>query len=793
MFVVKRNGTREEVAFDKILNRVKNLSGDLRVEPVVVAQKVVAGLCDGITTKETDRLLIETAASLTPEQADYSRLAGRLAATALHKETPSDWYLAFKKLHEGGILADDFMEAATEMRERLNFVIDYNRDMSFDYFGFETLRSKYLQGLYDKNRTITLKDGSKAFHKDILERPQTLFLRVAIGLCGSNFEEVTKLYDYLSLGLYTHATPTLYNAGTKKPQMSSCFLLAMKDDSIEGIYDTLKECALISKSAGGIGVHIHNVRATNSIIKGTHGLSTGIIPMLRNFNTTCQYVNQGGKRKGSAAIYLEPWHLDVEDFLDLRKTYGNEDRRCHDLFTAMWINDLFMERVEKLEDWTLMCPDTSPGLSLVWGDEFKKLYEQYEAEGRGKKVVKAQDLFKKICLAQKETGVPYIGYKDAGNRKSNQQNLGTIQSSNLCIEVFEYSDKDNSAVCNLGSICVSKFVRYVYMQDGKVDYAKSTIDYEALRRTAYDATVNLDRVIERNYYPTPETRRSNMKNRPIGLGVQGLADVFFKLRLPFESERARIINKNIYETVYFGAMQASIDLAKEFGPYETFAGSPLSEGKFQFDLWNYTGPLYWKDGWDKARKDVMLYGARNSLLTAQMPTATTAHIFKNYESSEIQTSNLFKRETLAGEFMVVNEYLCQHLQEYGLWTERVREQIILADGSIQQIAIIPEEIKAIYKTVWETSQRVVIDMAADRGPFICQSQSMNIYLANPTIDQLASMHIYTWKRGLKTGMYYLRSKAAKENVKVTVSAEEMRAQEIMACSIDNPEACEACT
>lgn len=781
MRVIKRNGSSEEVSFDKILNRVKNRAKGLDVEPVLIAQKVVAGLYDNVSTRETDNLLIETAAAMAPEHPDYDKLAAALAASALHKETPDDLFDTWRRLHEVGVLSDEFMETANSMAAQLSSIIDYDRDFLFSYFGFKTLESRYLLGIIDRTKKKKLADGSWSAERKVLERPQTLFLRVAVSICGKDLEEVKKLYDYLSLGYYTHATPTLFNAGTARPQMSSCFLIAMKDDSLEGIYDTDKECALISKNSGGVGLWVHNVRADGSVINSSQRFGDGLIPMLRHVNATFRYVNQGGKRRGSAAVYLEPWHADIEDFIDIRKTTGDDERRCHDLFPAMWVPDLFMKRLERNEDWTLFSPDEAPGLHDVWGEEFERLYERYEREGRGRKTVKAAELMRRIAMSQKETGTPYMLYKDAANRKSNQQNLGTIKSSNLCTEIIEYSSAEETAVCNLASICLPKFVK-----DGKYDL-------EHLRRVAYDVTVNLNRVIDKNYYPTAATEVSNDKHRPIGIGVQGLADTFMMMRIPYDSPQARKLNRNIFETIYIGAMKASIDLAERDGPYESFEGSPLSKGLFQFDLWQDQAPdqLIWAPEWEHLRERVKKHGARNSLLLAPMPTASTSQIFDNYEAFEIHTSNLYKRETLAGEFVVVNKHLVKHLKELNLWSRKMVDKIIASNGSVQGIVEIPQDVRTIYKTVWETSQKVVIDMAADRGVFVCQSQSMNIHMANPTLDQIASLHLYAWKKGLKTGMYYLRTKAAKESVKITV--QEQNANDATSCSIDNPEDCVVCS
>lgn len=778
MHVVKRNGNKEFVSFDKILSRVKKKSNNLNVDAVSIAQKVVAGLYDGVSTRETDRLLIETSAALAVEHTDYDKLASAIAVSALHKDTPDDVWDCWKALHEAGILSDTFIDDAKKLGESVYGIINYERDYLLSYFGFRTLESKYLLGVVDKSKRKKLSDGSWSVESKTLERPQSLFLRVAIGICGSDEAEVKKLYDYLSLGYYTHATPTLFNAGTKRPQMSSCFLIGMKSDSLEGIYDTDKECALISKNAGGVGMWVHNIRADGSIINSSQRFGDGLIPMLRHTNSTFRYVNQGGKRKGSAAIYLEPWHADIEDFIDIRKTTGDDERRCHDLFPALWIPDLFMKRLESNQDWTLFSPDEAPGLYDAWGEEFENLYVKYEQEGRGRKTIKASALMKRIAAAQKETGTPYMCYKDSANRKSNQQNLGTIKSSNLCTEIMEFSSGEETAVCNLASICLPKFV------------TNNSIDFWRLKSVAYDVAINLNKVIDKNFYPTQNTELSNTKHRPIGIGVQGLADVFMILRVPYDSEKARLLNKQIFETIYVGAMHASIDLAKMYGQYSTFENSPLSKGLFQFDLWEHKEELIWGREWEELRQQVIKYGARNSLLIAPMPTASTSQIFDNYEAFEIHTSNIYKRETIAGEFIVVNKHLVKHLTELGLWNKDLANKIIANNGSVQGIQEIPEEVRLIYKTVWETSQKTVIDMSADRAPFICQSQSLNIHMANPSIDQIASLHLYAWKRGLKTGMYYLRTKAAKESVKITVS--EQKANDATSCSIDNPEDCIVC-
>lgn len=788
MFVVKRNGKREEVKFDKILQRVKALAdGDLKIEPVSVSQKVVAGLHDGITSAKIDDLLAETAAVLTTEHPDYSYLAARIAVSSLHKST-GDFYQTMKALYKHGILADDFIENVKKHAKKLESLIDYERDFNFDYFGFKTLERSYLLKI----------DGK------IVERPQHMYMRCAIGICGDDLTAVKELYNLLSQGYYTHATPTLFNAGTKRPQMSSCFLVAMQDDSIEGIFGTLGDVAQISKNAGGIGMHIHNIRAQGSYIKGTNGVSNGIVPMLQVYNATMRYVDQGGgKRKGSCAIYMEPWHADIISFLDLKKNTGKEEFRARDLFPAMWIPDLFMQRVKDDAMWTLMCPHECPGLSDAVGEDFVKLYTKYETDGKGREQMKARDLMVKIIESQIETGTPYMLYKDACNLKSNQKNLGTIKSSNLCTEIIEWSGPDETAVCNLASLALSKFIK-----DGK-------FDHDALAKVVMIALYNLNKVIDRNFYPTDRTRRSNMRHRPVGLGVQGLADVFFMLGLAFDSDEAKKLNRDIYETIYYAAVKASVELAKKEGAYETFKGSPASQGILQFDMWDVK-PSDRYD-WKALKADVVKHGLRNSLLLAPMPTASTASILGNFEANEAQTSNIQKRQVLAGEFIVLNKYLVGELEKIQMWTDEVKDKIIADGGSVQNIPEIPQKLKDIYKTVWELSQKSVIDMAADRGAFICQSQSMNLFMAKPNIGAINSMHFYAWSKGLKTGMYYLRTKPSVEAQKVTtkqearvvpaaapapvsvaqevaataVSKAEEKAAAIM-CSLDNPESCESC-
>lgn len=750
MFVIKRNGKQESVKFDKVTARIEKLSYGLSpiINVIDVAKKTIEGIYAGVPTTELDNLAAETAASLTITHPDYAILASRIAVSNLHKNTVKSFSATMRKLHEYTdegtgkhlpLIAEDVMQIINEHADLLDSTIIYDRDFAFDYFGFKTLEKSYLLRLHGK----------------VAERPQHMYMRVAVGIHKNDIENVVKTYHLMSERWFTHATPTLFNAGTPKPQMSSCFLLTMKDDSIEGIYDTLKQTARISQSAGGIGLAIHNIRATGSYIGGTNGTSNGIIPMLKVFNDTARYVDQGGgKRKGAFAIYLEPWHADVFEFLDLRKNHGKEEMRARDLFYALWISDLFMKRVEANGEWSLFCPNEAPGLSDCWGEEFEKLYTGYEAAGKARKVIKAQDLWFKILESQIETGTPYLLYKDAANRKSNQQNLGTIKSSNLCTEIMEYTSPDEVAVCNLASLALPRFV------------SNNNFDHQKLYDVTYQVTKNLNAVIDHNYYPVEEARNSNMRHRPVGLGVQGLADVFILLRLPFESELASILNKNIFETIYFAAMTASKDLAKEQGAYETFAGSPVSKGIFQFDMWNVTPSDRWD--WASLKEEVKQYGVRNSLLVAPMPTASTSQIFGNNECFEPYTSNIYTRRVLSGEFIIVNKHLLKDLVNLGLWNNAMKNKIISANGSVQHIEEIPADIKELYKTVWEIKQRTIIDMAADRGAYICQSQSLNLFVDNPTTSKLTSMHFYAWKKGLKTGMYYLRSQAATQAVQFTV-------------------------
>ena len=754
MNVVKRDGRVAPVQFDKITFRIEQLAFGLdpnHVKPVEVAMKVIEGIYDGVSTTELDNLAAETAATMTTKHPDYALLASRIAVSNLHKntkksfsETMSDLYHYVDKKtgKKSQLIADDVHEVIQKNAEVLNNAIITSRDFDFDFFGFKTLEKSYL-----------LKMNGR-----VAERPQHMYMRVAVGIHKENVEAAIETYNLMSERWFTHATPTLFNAGTPKPQMSSCFLLTMKDDSIAGIYDTLKNCALISQSAGGIGLSIHNIRATGSYIRGTNGTSNGVVPMLRVFNDTARYVDQGGgKRKGSFAIYLEPWHADVFEFLELKKNHGKEELRARDLFYALWISDLFMKRVEQNAQWSLFCPNEAPGLADCWGAEFEALYEKYEAEGRARQTVRAQELWFAIVESQIETGTPYMLYKDACNSKSNQQNLGTIRSSNLCTEIVEYTAPDEVAVCNLASIALNRFVK-----DGKFDHQK-------LYDVTYVATKNLNRIIDQNYYPIEEARRSNMRHRPIGLGVQGLADAFILMRYPFDSEEAIQLNKEIFETIYFAACTASHDLAVKEGAYETFAGSPISKGKFQFDLWNTQPTDRWD--WTSLRTAIMKDGIRNSLLMAPMPTASTSQILGNNECFEPYTSNIYNRRVLSGEFIIVNKHLLKDLVKLGLWNNSMKNRIVEANGSIQSIDEIPQNIKDLYKTVWEIKQRTLIDMAADRGAYICQSQSLNLFINDPTAAKMTSMHFYAWKKGLKTGMYYLRSQAAAQAVKFSIDKE----------------------
>lgn len=808
MLVIKRDGHRESVKFDKITARIEKLCYGLDqryVNPVEVAMKVINGLYDGVTTKELDNLAAEIAATLTTKHPDFAKLAARIAVSNLHKITSKSFSNTMKRLYthvdqktgeNAPLVSKETWRIVQAHAAELDEAIIYDRDFGYDYFGFKTLEKSYLMKI----------DGKT------VERPQHLIMRVAVGIHGEDIPAAIETYNLMSEKWFTHATPTLFNAGTPKPQLSSCFLLTMKDDSIDGIYDTLKQCAKISQSAGGIGLSIHNVRAKGSYIKGTGGTSNGIVPMLRNFDMTARYVDQGGgKRKGSFAIYLEPWHADIFEFLDLKKNHGKEELRARDLFYALWISDLFMKRVENNEMWSLFDPNEAPGLADVYGDEFERLYEKYEKEAKFRKQVKAQDLWFEILESQIETGTPYILYKDAANKKSNQKNLGTIKSSNLCTEIMEYTSDKEVAVCNLASIALPKFVT-----------EEGTFDHQRLYEITKVITRNLNKVIDVNYYPVEEARYSNMRHRPIGIGVQGLADAFILLRMPFDSEEAKRLNEDIFETIYYGAMEASMELAKKDGAYETYKGSPVSKGIFQFDMWGVE-PKSKRWDWESLKRQVKQHGVRNSLLLAPMPTASTSQILGNNECFEPYTSNLYTRRTLSGDFILVNKYLMKDLIEAGLWNETMRQKLIGANGSIQPIQEIPQHLKDIYKTVWEISQKVIIDMSADRGAYICQSQSLNIHITDPNFGKLTSMHFYAWKKGLKTGMYYLRSTAAADAIKFThdKSAGQPVATEVtmpapvlveaqrsidyearmadyeqkksdMACSLDNPEACEAC-
>jgi ribonucleoside-diphosphate reductase alpha subunit len=784
MYVVKRDGRKEAVKFDKITARIIKMCYGLDplVSPEAVAIKVIEGIYDGVTTTVLDNLAAEVAAGKTIDHPDYALLASRIAVSNLHKETKKTFSEVIDDMHKyidpktgqnASLIADDVYNIIVENKDLLDSSIIYDRDFRYDYFGFKTLTRSYLMKL----------DGM------IAERPQQMLMRVAVGIHKNDIKSAIITYNLMSEGWFTHATPTLFNAGTPKPQMSSCFLLTMKDDSISGIYDTLKSCAQISQSAGGIGLAIHNIRATGSYIKGTNGTSNGIVPMLRVFNDTARYVDQGGgKRKGSFAMYIEPWHADVFDFLDLKKNHGKEEQRARDLFFALWIPDLFMQRVKDNGDWTLMCPHECPGLSDTHSAEFEALYTRYEKEGKGRKTIKAQDLWFKILESQIETGTPYMLYKDAANAKSNQQNLGTIKSSNLCTEIIEYTAPDEIAVCNLASIALPKYVT----EDG-------TFDHDKLFEVTYQATLNLNRIIDENFYPVEDARNSNMRHRPIGLGVQGLADAFILMGLPFESEGARALNREVFETMYYAAMTASKDLAKELGAYESYAGSPVSKGIFQFDMWDVTPTARWE--WDVLKEEVKQYGVRNSLLLAPMPTASTAQILGNNECFEPYTSNIYTRRVLSGEFIVVNKHLLKDLVREGMWNKDIRQKIMTANGSIQNINEIPQRLKDLYKTAWEISQKAIIELAADRGAYICQSQSLNIFMENANFGKLTSMHFYGWEKGLKTGMYYLRTKAATDAIKFTVdkTVEELplladveEQQAAIACSLENPEDCEMC-
>ncbi|MEG0849702.1 MAG: ribonucleoside-diphosphate reductase subunit alpha [Flavobacterium sp.] len=795
MYVVKRDGHREPVMFDKITERIKKLCYGLNelVDPVKVAMRVIEGLYDGVSTSELDNLAAETAASMTIAHPDYAQLAARVAISNLHSNTKKSFSETMKDMYnyvnprngqDAPLLSDEVFKVIQENSAFLDSHIIYTRDFNYDYFGFKTLERSYL-----------LKINGK-----IVERPQHMLMRVSVGIHLDDLKSVIETYDLMSKKFFTHATPTLFNAGTPKPQMSSCFLLAMQDDSIDGIYDTLKQTAKISQSAGGIGLSIHNVRATGSYIRGTNGTSNGIVPMLRVFNDTARYVDQGGgKRKGSFAIYIETWHADIFEFLDLKKNTGKEEMRARDLFFAMWTSDLFMKRVQEDTTWTLMCPNECPGLYDVYGEEFEAMYTDYEFRGKGRKTIRARELWEKILESQIETGTPYMLYKDAANRKSNHKNLGTIRSSNLCTEIMEYTSKDEIAVCNLASISLPMFI-----ENGK-------FDHEALYNVTKRVTRNLNKVIDRNYYPVKEAENSNMRHRPVGLGVQGLADAFIMLRMPFTSDEAKVLNQEIFETLYFAAVTASMEMAKEEGPYSTFEGSPMSQGEFQHNMWGMKDEeLSGRWDWASLRKEVVEHGVRNSLLVAPMPTASTSQILGNNEAFEPYTSNIYTRRVLSGEFIVVNKHLLEDLVKLGLWNEDLKQEIMRHNGSVQNIDIIPQDLKDLYKTVWEMSMKDIIDMSRQRGYFIDQSQSLNLFMQDANYSKLTSMHFYAWQSGLKTGMYYLRTKSAVDAIKFTlnndkkeetptaavveteaISVEDYKAM-LLKAQAGDPEDCEMC-
>jgi len=800
MYVVKRDGHEEKVAFDKITARINKLCYGLDmnyVDPAEIVIKVVNGVYPGVKTTELDNLAAEIAAYRTTQHPDYAILAARIAVSNLHKETKQIFTECIEQLYRyvnpktkksASMISDTTYEIIMKNADRLNSAIVNERDYNYNYFGFKTLERSYL-----------LKVNGR-----VAERPQYLLMRVAVGIHGEDIDAAIETYNCMSEKYFIHASPTLFNSGTPRPQLSSCFLLTIKDDSIEGIYETLKTCAMISKTAGGIGLNVHSIRASGSYIAGTNGYSNGLVPMLRVFNNTARYVDQGGnKRPGAFAIYLEPWHADVFDFLDLKKNTGKEEKRARDLFYALWIPDLFMKRVEENGEWSLFCPNEASGLADVWGDEFEALYAKYEKDGRARKVVKAQKLWYAILESQVETGTPYMLFKDSANRKSNQQNLGTIKCSNLCTEIIEFTSPDEVAVCNLASISLPMFVKN-----------RESFDFEKLYEITKIVTRNLNKIIDINYYPVKEARYSNLRHRPIGLGVQGLADVFSLLKLPFESQGARDINQHIFETIYFAALTASNELAAAHGPYETYEGSPMSKGILQFDMWGVT-PSSGLWDWDELRQKIKKHGVRNSLLVSPMPTASTSQILGNNECIEPYTSNIYTRRVLAGEFQIVNPHLLKDLTEKSLWNESIKNQVIAHNGSIQNIPEIPDDIKALYKTVWEIPQKVIIDLAADRGAYIDQSQSLNIHIGEPNFGKLTSMHFYGWKKGLKTGMYYLRTRPAVDAIKFTVdqlalkakntndkaiasaaamvkSEEELNEAALM-CSLQNKEACLMCS
>ncbi len=794
MQVIKRSGKREDVSFDKITARVKKLCYGLaphHVDAIEISKKVIQGLYDGVTTTELDNLAAETAATMAPNHPDYALLAARIAVSNLHKNTDKSFsrtiealynYIDPKTSERAQLISDETQAIVQKNADKLDSAIIYDRDYGFDFFGFKTLERSYLLRM----------DGQ------VVERPQHMLMRAAVGIHGEDIESAIETYNMMSQKWFIHATPTLFNAGTPKPQLSSCFLLSMTDDSIPGIFETLSRCAKISQSAGGIGLSIHNVRAKGSYIKGTGGSSNGIVPMLRVYNDTARYVDQGGgKRKGAFAVYLEPWHADIFEFLDLKKNHGKEEQRARDLFYAMWIPDLFMERVKADGEWSLFCPNECPSLYDTHSGEFEALYHKYEKEGKARKTIKAQELWFAILESQIETGTPYILYKDAANRKSNQKNLGTIRSSNLCTEIMEYTSKDEVAVCNLASISLAKFV-----EDGKYNF-QSLYDITRI------VTRNLNKVIDINYYPIPEAKNSNMRHRPIGIGVQGLADAFIMMRYPFDSDEARKLNREIFETIYFAALTESCEQAKTAGTYESYKGSPMSKGELQYDMWGATPTDRWD--WASLKKDIKKHGVRNSLLLAPMPTASTSQILGNNECFEPYTANIYTRRTLSGEYVIVNKHLLKDLIRLNMWDDEMKEKLMAANGSVQDIPEIPQELKDLYKTAYEIKQKVIIDMAADRGAYICQSQSMNLFVENPNFAKLSSMHFYAWQKGLKTGMYYLRSKAAVDPIKFTLSAKhqrkfqeetveatnepikkatstiEMKMSEGAACSLDDPD------
>jgi ribonucleoside-diphosphate reductase alpha chain len=805
MRVIKRNGEMEDVSFDKVLNRLKNLSSGLTINVSEIAQKVCSRIYDGVKTYELDELAAHLCSSMSIDHPDYSVLASRIIISNHHKNTSPSFSETIQVLYNNvdnhnnhiPLVSEELYNIVCKNKEKLNTCIDYQRDYLFDYFGFKTLERAYLLRV----------------NKKIIERPQHMWMRVAIGIHGNDIKDVLETYDLMSKKYFTHATPTLFNAGTNRPQLSSCFLCSINEDSVSGIFDSLKEVALISKYAGGIGLHIHQIRGNGSHIRGTNGTSNGIIPMLRVFNNTARYIDQAGKRLGSIAVYLETWHSDIESFLELKKNHGSEEDRCRDLFLALWISDLFMERVKSEGKWSLMCPDKCTGLSDVYGDDFKELYEKYESEGKYVKQINAQDLWFKILEAQIEQGVPYILYKDAANKKSNQKNLGTIKSSNLCAEVLIYSSPEETGVCNLASICLPS-----YVEDGKFNFDK-------LHEITKVITKNLNKVIDKNFYPIEKARISNLKHRPIGIGVQGLADVFIMLRHPFESENAKQLNKDIFETIYHAAVEGSMELSKKrhkiindikninskildedinnyineferdipnpkyIGAYSSFEGSPISQGLFQFDLWN-TQPSSRYD-WDNLRAEIKEYGVRNSLLLSPMPTASTSQIMGFNESFEPFTNNIFQRKTLSGEFIIINKYLINDLISKGLWNKELKDTIILHEGSVQDIQEIDDELKAIYKTAWEIKQRNIIDMSADRGQYICQTQSLNIFMEEPDFQKLSSMHFYAHSKGLKTGSYYLRTRPKAKTQQFTIDPEF--AKKKRRCVEDNGDSCVLCS